>query len=418
MWHLGTVTAGCLSQANKVTCFDFDEKVIGKLKNGQLPVAEPCLKDLFDQALKKNNLSFSNSLEDTIPKSDYVYIAFDTPVDKNDEIDLRIIYDTVEKITPLLSKKALLVISSQIPVGTCKKIIKKLRKEGKQNELCYTPENLRLGDAINSFMNPERIVFGLSSTSIKKDIEKLFSQIETEKLFMSLESAEMTKHTMNAYLATLISFSGEISDICEEFEANAIDVMNALKAEKRVSPHAPIMPGLGFGGGTLARDIQILRKIGSQRKIKTEVLNAVYSSNINRMKYIANKLNTLLGTIDKKKIAFLGLVYKAGTNTLRRSLTLQIIDQIKDRDVIISAYDPMIKEKIEGYDIEVCKSPDEAVREADALVIMTDWEEFKSIDYLEITKSMREKIIIDTKDILDTTKFKKSSIQYYGIGHK
>lgn len=421
MWHLGTVTAGCLAQAdNEVICFDFNKKVINNMQKGHLPIFEPGLQDLFDRAVKKSLISFSNNLKNVVPKSDYIYITFDTPVDNQDKIDLSIIHKSVDKIIPLISPQTLIVISSQIPVGTCKKIIEKLRKVGKKNELCYVPENLRLGDAITSFLKPERIVIGLSSDLIKKRAGDLFSQIHTKKIYMNLESAEMTKHTMNSYLSTLISFSGEISDICEKVGANAVDVMNALKTEKRVSPFAPIMPGLGFGGGTLARDVQILRGVGSKNKVKTEVLNAVLSVNIQRMQYVTNKLKTLLGTLGKKKIAFFGLVYKAGTDTLRRSLTLQIIDQIKNKNVTISAYDPMIrgKIKVKGYNIEVCKSPIEAVCNADALVIMTDWDEFKKINYSDLAQSMRNKIVLDTKGILDISKLKKDTVKYYGIGYQ
>jgi len=417
MWHLGIVTAACLAQADhEVICFDFDKEVIENLKKGRLPVFEPGLQDLFDKATKKKSISFSNNLKNIIPKSDYIYIAFDTPVDNQDKIDLSIIHESVDKIIPLISSRGLIVISSQIPVGTSRKIVEKIRKARKKNEVCYSPENLRLGDAIKSFLEPERIVIGLSSVSAKQKAENLFSQINASKIWMNLESAEMTKHAMNAYLSTLISFSGEISNICERVGANAIDVMSALKAEKRVSPFAPIMPGLGFGGGTLARDVQILRETGFQNKVKTEVLDAVFSANIHRMQYVADKLEMLLGTLDKKKIAFFGLVYKAGTNTLRRSLTLQIIDQIKNKNVSISAYDPMIREKIKGYNIEICKSPAEAVEGADVLVIMTDWEEFKKINYHSLTKSMRNRIVFDTKSILDSSKFNESGLKYCGIG--
>ncbi|HTE48977.1 MAG TPA: nucleotide sugar dehydrogenase [Candidatus Paceibacterota bacterium] len=418
MWHLGTVTAGCLAQTNnEIICFDFDKEVINNMKRGILPVFEPGLQELFDRARKKNNnISFSNNLKDIVPESDYIYITFDAPIDNRDRVNLATFNESVDKIIPLITPKTLIIISSQIPVGTCRKIIQKIRKKGKKNELCYIPENLRLGDAIKSFLTPERIIIGLSSELVKQKAENLFNHINARKIYMNLESAEMSKHAMNAYLATLISFSGEISNICEKVGANALDVINALKAEKRVSPYAPILPGLGFGGGTLARDIQILKETGSKNKVKTEVLNAVLSANVNRMKYVADRLKMLLGTLNNKKIAFFGLVYKAGTNTLRRSLTLAIIDQIKNKNVIISAYDPMIKNKIKNYDIEVCKSPIETVDKADALVIMTDWDEFKKIDYPALVKSMKNKIILDTKNILNISELEKNNVKYYGIG--
>jgi UDPglucose 6-dehydrogenase len=418
MWHLGCVTAACLAKlGNKVSCFDFDKIVIDNLEKGQLPIHEPGLEELFSEAKANGSLIFSNDLKKIVPKSDFVYIAFDTPVDKNDEIDMSIINKAVDTVIPLLNKESVLVISSQIPIGSSDEIVKKIRKAKKKNEVCYSPENLRLGNAINSFMQPERIVFGLSSPAIKHKIENLFSGIYAKHFFMSLKSAEMTKHAMNSYLATMISWSGEICNLCEKTAANAIDVIAALKTEKRVSPNAPIMPGLGFGGGTLARDVQILRKLGKTNKINTKMFDAVMESNNERMNYVADKLKSMLGTLDKKKIAFLGLTYKAGTSTLRRSLALQVIDQIKSEKVKISAYDPMVKEKIDDYaHIEVCLSAIKAAKDADAVVITTDWDEFKSLNYLGLVKVMKNPVIIDTKNMLDSSKFNKTKIKYYGVG--
>lgn len=418
MWHLGCVTAGCLANiGNRVTCFDFDTKLIDDLEKGKLPIYEPGLKELFTECVAGNKLHFSLDLKKTIPTSEYVYITFDTPVDDNDRIDLSIIHRTVDNIIPLLSKDAVIVISSQVPVRTCDLILEKIRRAGKRNELCYVPENLRLGNAIDSFMKPERLVFGLSSFAIKERIKELFSGIDADYLFMDLKSAEMTKHALNSYLAALISFSGEISDLCEKTGANAIEVMNALKAEKRVSSYAPIIPGLGFAGGTLARDVQILRELGHKTNTRTDVLDAVLSVNTQRMKYISNKLLSLFGSLDKKRIAFFGLTYKAGTNTLRRSPALQVIDQIRETNVIIQAYDPMIKEQIENYEyVTICKSAEKAAEGSDALIIITDWDEFKNIDYIRIAEFMRNPTIIDTKNMLDVNIFKGTNIRYYGIG--
>lgn len=418
MWHLGCVTAGCLANiGNRVTCFDFDIKLINDLRKGKLPIYESGLKEIFTKCVAGGKLHFSSDLKKIIPTSDYVYVTFDTPVDDNDRIDISIIHRAVDSIIPLLSTDAVLLISSQVPVRTCNLILKKIRRAGKRNELCYAPENLRLGNAIDSFMKPERLVFGLSSFAIKERIQELFSGIDANYLFMDLESAEMTKHAMNSYLAALISFSGEISDLCEKTGANAIEVMNALKAEKRVSSYAPIMPGLGFAGGTLARDVQILRELGHITNTRTDVLDAVLSVNTQRMKYISNKLLSLFGSLDKKRIAFFGLTYKGGTNTLRRSPTLQVIDQIRDTNVIIQAYDPMIKKQIENYEhIIICKSAEKAAEGSDALIIITDWDEFKHIDYLRLAELMRNPTIIDTKNMLDVNKFRGTKVKYYGIG--
>jgi UDPglucose 6-dehydrogenase len=331
MWHLGCVTAACLAKLGfDVTCVDFDKGVMNDLAEGKLPISEPGLDELFHEGVSAGRIRFSTDIV-TARKSDVVYITFDTPVDKNDRVDLSIIHKAADSVIPNLAEDSVLMISSQVPVGTCDEILQKIRKAGKKNEVCYTPENLRLGNAIDCFMKPGRIIFGLSSPGIRSTVEQLFSGIEARHFFMSLRSAEMAKHTLNAYLATMISFSGEISDLCEKTGANATDVMNALKSERRVSEHAPVMPGLGFGGGTLARDVQVLRNTGKKHGMKTHMMDAVISANDRRMSYVSDKLSSVLGPLENKRIAFLGLVYKTGTSTLRRSLALQVIDNIKPK---------------------------------------------------------------------------------------
>ncbi|OGT42156.1 MAG: hypothetical protein A3F13_04985 [Gammaproteobacteria bacterium RIFCSPHIGHO2_12_FULL_40_19] len=409
LWHLGCVTAACLaSLGHDVIALDSRE-IIDQCYKGILPIQEPGLAEL----IKKHNLLFSDDFS-KIADVDFIYITFDIPVDQNDQIDLTIIYDSFNKIIPLLNEKTIIIISSQIPVGTSDILLKKLRALEKQNEICYIPENLKLGAAIDAFLFPERIVFGISSKSIKNKITDLFQKIDAKHFFMDLKSAEMTKHALNTYLATLICWSSEISDLCEATGANAVHVMQAIKAEERVSEKAPIMPGLGFGGGTLARDIQILRAVGKEKKVKTDLLNVVIQTNTERMHYIQNKLIFLLSSLSGKTIAFLGLTYKANTSTLRRSLALQIIDQLQG-DVLIKAYDPTISGKIKSHPrILICDSIIEAAKNSDALIITTDWDEFKTFNYSQLVTLMKTPLLLDTKNMLNIKNIK--GMQYHGIG--
>ena len=418
MWHLGLVTAACFSELGyTVIGFDFDQKVINDLNQNILPIHEPGLTDLVVKNQKKHRLSFTSNLIPYISDSDYVYIAFDTPIDSKDKIDLSVIHKAIDSFIPLLNDKSVILVSSQIPVGTSNLILKKLREKGKINEISYIPENLRLGTAISSFMNPDRIVIGLSSEKIKVGVLNLFFKIKAKKLVMDLTSAEMVKHVLNSYLATMISFSGEISDLCEKTGANAIKVMEALKAEKRVSEFAPIMPGLGFGGGTLARDVNILRNIATKNKIKARLLDSVMDINKDRMHYVHHKLNSLFSSLNYKKITFLGLTYKANTNTLRRSLALDVIKELDGKNLVINAYDPMIKNKIKDHDyINVFTNVKDALKGADALVITTDWDEFKQLNYPELSKLMKNPIIVDAKNMLNFDNFRNTNIRYYGIG--
>jgi UDPglucose 6-dehydrogenase len=409
LWHLGCVTAACLSSlGHKVIGFD-DKRITENLKNNALPIDEPGLPEL----IKNNPLQFSNDFS-LIAQMDFIFITFDTPIDEKDDVDITIITDAFKKITRYLNEKAIIVISSQVPVGTSQQLIKQLRNEGKKNEMCYLPENLKLGAAINAFMHPKRIVLGLSSTAIQKPMIGLFDGIQTEFCIMDLNSAEMTKHALNSYLATLISWSSEISDLCEATGANAIDVMNALKLEERVSSKAPIIPGLGFGGGTLGRDVQILRHIGKTKNIRTPLLDSVITINNTRMCYVRDRLSHLLGPLSGKTITFLGLTYKANTSTLRRSLTLQLINEFT-KAVTIKAYDPAINHKIENYPhVTICDSVESAAKDSDALVVMTDWDEFKKVDYGKLSTLMSTPLLLDTKNMFNAVDMK--GMQYHAIG--
>lgn len=406
MWHLGPVTAACLARlGHSVVGIDTSSDVIEKLKKGKAPVLEPGL----DKLLKENNVEFTTDFR-AIKDCDVIYIAFDTKVDEDDMLDLGDINKSIDMVSGLIGKNAIIIISSQIPIGTSEKIIKKLGETGKNNELYYIPENLRLGQAIKTFMEPDRIIIGSRTRKAEKALG-IFEKIGCRKIVTDLKSAEMVKHALNSYLGLMISFSGEISDLCEKTGADAKKVMELLKADSRVSSKAPINPGLPFGGGTLARDIQVLRAKGIEKKISTHILDAIMEANRGRMSYVRKRLEEKLGNLEGKKIAIFGLAYKAGTNTLRRSVALQMAGQLEGAEVI--GYDPMIKKTDR---IKTAFSAEEAAENAEAIVIMTDWPEFRKLDYARIAGKMKGKVILDAKNMLDKEKIKKAGLLYMGIG--
>ncbi len=417
LWHLGCVTAACLARKHTVVGFDPSQKAVDDLQAGKPPIFEPGLAEAIEEASARGTLSFTHDLAGAIAKSDAIYIAFDTPVDKNDRVDLSPVENALESATPHMRDGQMVIVSSQVPVGTCRRLHAKIAAAGRKVGFCYTPENLRLGTAIEVFMKPERIVFGISDDSLRSRLEDVFAGVSGERMFMDLESAEMVKHAMNSYLATMISFSGDISNICEQTGANAVLVMNALKNEKRISPYAPISPGLGFGGGTLARDLQILREIGKQKGVSTLVLDAAFNSNKERMDYVRKRLSSALGGgLSGKTVAFFGLTYKPKTDTLRRSLALEVIDSLKPSGAAIRAFDPAIKSQVESHPhVLVCASPEEAADGADAIVITTAWEEFKSLDYPAIAGRMRSPVVIDARNMLLPEKL-GAKIRYFGVG--
>ncbi len=416
MWHLGCVSAACLSKWHHVACFDPDPKVLEGLRQGRMPIFEPGLEEEMGNAFKAGRLSFSGDLASAVKNADFMYLAFDTPVDDKDSSDISPVMNAIDAIMPFLRANQTIIISSQVPVGTCRKILEKVRKAGIGAGVAYVPENLRLGNAMEVFMNPERIVIGADSKIAEDAVVGLFSGINGKRLAMGLESAEMAKHALNSYLALLISFSGEVSDICERTGADARLVMAALLSEARVSPLAPLAPGLGFGGGTLARDVQSLRAIGKESGAPTPVLDAVIESNNARKKYVENRLAWALGSLPGKSISFFGLTYKPNTDTLRRSLALEIIAGLESSKTRIRAYDPAIKAQIEGRRaVEICRSAEECAKDADAIVITTAWNEFRQLDYKKISSSMRTPVVIDARNVLEP-KSLPSCIRYFGVG--
>lgn len=416
LWHLGCVTAACLASKHHVIGYDPGLKVIEGLKAGKPPLFEPGLAEAMSDASKRGALEFTYDLKDAVGRSDIIYIAFDTPVDKDDLVDLSPVENAMENAIQHMRDGQMVIISSQVPVGTCRRLHAKISGAGKKIGFCYSPENLRLGSAIEAFMKPERIVFGVSDPSLRSRLEEVFSMVSGERIFMGLESAEMVKHAMNSYLATMISFSGEISDLCEHSGANAVSVMDALKKEKRISPYAPISPGLGFGGGTLARDLQALRGIGRQKGVPTLLLDAAFNSNRERMGYVRQRLLSALGALSGKTVAFFGLTYKPGTDTLRRSLALEVIGSLKPSGVQIRAFDPVIKSQVESHPyVAVCASPEEAADGADAIVLATAWEQFKSLDYSALGRRMRQPVLIDARNMLVPERLGKE-IRYFGVG--
>lgn len=416
LWHLGCVTAACLAGRHEVIGWDPDPAVVEKLSSGLAPVFEPGLDKAIQGAIKAGRLRFSEDIASSVSGADVVYIAFDTPVDEQDQPDLSPINGAYDKIMLHMGEGALVIISSQVPIGTSRKMLEKARSAKKGAPLCYVPENLRLGAALACFAKPDRLVIGMSDPGAQSRLEEVFAGVEGERIYMDLESAEMAKHATNSYLATLISFSGEISDLCEETGANAGLVMKALLRDGRVSPHAPIAPGLGFGGGTLARDVQALRRAGAQKGVRTLVLDAAFEANRERMGYVQKKLRSALGSLEGKTVAFFGLTYKPGTDTLRRSMALEIISSLERAGCRTRAYDPTVKGRLEGHPaLGIFCSAHEAAEGADAIVITTGWEEFKGLDYGAICADMRSPVIIDARNILDPRSL-GGKARYYGVG--
>src|SRR5467141_1610503 len=296
LWHLGTVTAACLaSLGHRVTGLDLDVRIVEELNQGRPPLLEPGLKELVQQGLASGRLSFSSNAGEALRGADVLWVAYDTPVDDDDNADVQFVVAQIEKVLPFLPAGSSVLISSQMPVGSVRRLetVAKDRFPEKDIGFACSPENLRLGKALAAFLNPDRIVVGVRSERDRDRLKPLLHSITDQIVWMSVESAEMTKHAINAFLATSVVFANEIASICEVVGADAIEVERGLKTDSRIGPKAYLSPGSAFAGGTLARDIAFLNAIGVAKKLVTPLLSSVKASNDEHGQWVKRKLRTV-----------------------------------------------------------------------------------------------------------------------------
>jgi len=421
IWHLGSVYSACLAELGySVVGVDKDESRVENLNRGVPPLFEPGLEELIAKNISLKRLSYTTDLRSALARASFVVIAFDTRVDENDEVDLLEIFDTVEELSESLENGSIIVVSSQVPVGTCEEI-KSLIMQKRRSlnfDVACVPENLRLGKAIERFMNPEGIVIGADNDATLNRVEAFFGVVKARKVKMDLRSAEMTKHALNAFLATSISFINEIANICDEVGANALKVSEALHLDSRIGPKAMLKPGLGFAGGTLARDLKVLQKLGARLRYQTQLIDGVLTVNQRQNRMIAGKLQKIYGSLQNLTVGVLGLTYKAGTSTLRRSASIEIIRNLTEGGAKVKAYDPKADlREVQGHrEFEFCSDPLAVAKGSDALVFVTDWPEFKELDFSRIKSLMRKPVLIDAQNMLEAERLIQMGFIYLGVG--
>lgn len=382
LWHLGSVTAACLASiGHEIVGLDSDQMLVSSLNEGKAPLFEPDLNPLIAEGIKNGRLRFTSDMETACKDAEVLWVTFDTPVDDDDVADINFVLIQIKSAMMVLSDGALVLVSSQLPVGSIA-ILENFAKEiapNKRISFASSPENLRLGKALNVFLHPDRIIVGTRSPKDRVALEKLLSPI-TEKIeWMSVESAEMTKHAINAFLATSVTFINEIAAICELVGADAKEVEQGLKSESRIGPKAYLSPGGPFAGGTLARDIEFLGKISQSQQLITPLLSSVRLSNDAHKKWVQRKLLGHFPHLDGIRVVIWGLTYKAGTDTLRRSLSVELVDWLLGQGAQVQVYDPVVKELPMRWAnrVKKCVSAQENLEQIHVLIVGTEWPEFK-----------------------------------------
>ncbi len=416
LWHLGcTVSASLAKQGYEVMGLDFDEKLIANLNQAVLPIAEPGLSELAAEMLKSKNLNFSSDFS-ILKNFPFVVIGYDTPVNDQDQPDLEIVNRAVAEIQKFAGENCTVILMSQIPAGTSRKIFQQLRTKHSKIEVVYNPENLRLSQAIETYVNADRQIIGVSSPEAEARMREFYGFYKNSLMFMSLESAELVKHGVNSFLAMSVSFINQLADLSEAVGGNIMEVIKGLKSDTRIGQKAFLSPGLGFAGGTLGRDLRVLEDLGKEKKVELSLVADVYAVNQNRKEIFYKKLTQVLPELKGKKICILGLVYKPGTNTLRRSLSLEIGKWLVSQGAEVAGFDPALSNPTDVLPIKLAIDPYQASSEADVLILITEWPEFKSLDFHKIKIGMKGNLIFDTKNILNPVELKTEGFKYFGTG--
>ncbi len=422
LWHLGSVAAACWAHLGwTVTAVDPDPERIASLRTGHAPVAEPGLDDLITEGIAAGRLGFTDDLPAAATDARCAVVAFDTPVDERDAVDLSPIEDAIDRLGQAMPEGSLIVVMSQVPVGTCARLRAELaaRRGPGAPAIACSPENLRLGMAVERFLAPGFVILGGDDPATLERAGRLFEGIDGEVLPMDTTSAELCKHTINAYLATCISLGNELGNLAEHLGADAGRVARAVAHDPRIGPSTPLSPGLAFGGGTLARDLRVLRDAGDRAGVETTMLDAVTGVNQRQNGVVIEELRAELGTLEGAAIALLGLTYKAGTSTVRRSPAIEIAGLLRQAGASVRAYDPM------ADPAEVARLPagfaratsaTDAVDGTDAVVIATDWPEFAALDWSALGRLVRTRLIVDARNVLDPAALTAAGWRHHGIG--
>jgi UDPglucose 6-dehydrogenase len=413
LWHLGTVTAACCARHFPVSGLDFDAANITSLNAGHAPLLEPGLNDLLAAGLASGQLSFSTHPATALAGTEILWLCYDTPVNENDESDTEFVLGNLRRALPHLATGALVLISAQMPVGTCRQ----LESEFPQFHFACSPENLRLGKAIDAFEKADRVIVGVRDETKKALLQQLLAPFTAQVIFMRTESAEMVKHALNSFLALSITFINEIARLCEFTGADAKEVSVGLKSEPRIGAKAYLGPGGPFAGGTLARDVVTLSKLAAAHGETISVIPAIKQSNDLHRGWAFKRVRARLGDVRGKKITLLGLTYTTNTDTLRRSAAIELCGQLLAAGAEVWAYDPAIKSlPPEWSAVTLATDPAAGLRGADAAVVCAEWPQFRQVDFATAVPAMKSGVFVDANRFLEKELKNVPGVEHLSVG--
>ena len=430
--YVGLVTGACLSDlGNNVYCVDVDEKKVNALKSGQIPIYEPGLEQLVKSNFDAGRLQFTTDAKEAILASDICFIAVGTPMGEDGSADLQYVLQVAETMGKYMEHHMYVIDKSTVPVGTAKKVREKIQEELDKRgslvtfDVISNPEFLKEGTAIEDCSKPDRIVIGTDNNKAAKVMRELYLPLVKNSesiIFMDIASAEMTKYTANAMLATKISFMNEISNICERVGADVNKVRLGIGSDKRIG-FSFIYPGCGYGGSCFPKDVQALIKTSEAFGYKTKILNAVEEVNQSQKYIIPEKVEKRFGEdLNGKTFAVWGLAFKPDTDDMRQAAAITIIEELTKRGAKVKAYDPKAEQEAQecylkdNDNVIYLDSKYEALKEADAMILATEWKEFKAPDFIEMKKLLKQPVIFDGRNQYDAERMDELGFEYYQIG--
>ncbi len=422
--YVGLVTGTCFSEfGNDVICVDIDESKITDLNNGKLPIYEPGLDLLVAKNTKEGRLTFSTNLRNAVESSLIVFIAVGTPPREDGSADMQHVEAVAREIARALNGYKVIVNKSTVPVGAGQRVGKIIASEAKDRatfSMVSNPEFLREGSAIEDFMRPNRVVIGAESNEAIAIMKELYSPlylIETPFVITNLESAELIKYAANAFLATKISFINEIANFCEQIGADVHDVAKGMGLDKRIGTKF-LHPGPGFGGSCFPKDTRALLQVGEQHDFRFEIVNSVIAVNDRQRQLMINKIRAALGDVKGKTLGVLGLSFKPNTDDMRDAPSVDIIQALLSDGARIKAFDPAAMPNAQQLlpEITYCEDTYQTAKDSDAIIFMTEWNQFRSLDLDRIKKLVRTPIVIDLRNIYEPAKMVAKGFQYTGVG--
>ena len=422
--YVGLVTGTCFAETgNKVTCVDIDKAKVEKLSAGQITIYEPGLEKIFLRNIKENRLEFTTNLEEAVEDAEIIFLALPTPPGADGSADLKYVLGVADHLGKILKDYKVIINKSTVPVGTADKVSAAIAKNySGEYDVVSNPEFLREGVAVDDFMKPDRVVVGTRSERAKKLMSDLYAPFVRQGnpvIFMDERSSELTKYAANSFLATKISFMNEIAQLCERMGADVDMVRRGIGSDERIGKRF-LFPGIGYGGSCFPKDVQALIMSSDEVNYAFEILKAVEKVNANQKLHLVEKIKAYYnGDLQGKQIALWGLAFKPNTDDIREAPALSIIDALTAMGATITAYDPEAMPNVQaqiGDKIKYAANQYEALQDAVALIIATEWSEFRTPDFELMDKEIKHKIIFDGRNLFDVYKMRELGYHYESIG--